>query len=198
LIKTFYGGKAGQRALSFWSLGSWGGCGFGARFGGLMATSPLGWRSIFWVSIVLSVLALLLVRGTPESKAAPQPRHASVDWGGLIAFIVALVALNVYISQGPTIGWLSLIGIVLVAVTVVGVLAFFAIETKKDGPFLNLSLFRNLTFSGATLSNFLLNGAAGTLIVSLGLVQVAAGLSSLQSGMLTLGYLVAMLATIRL
>jgi DHA2 family multidrug resistance protein-like MFS transporter len=197
LIKTFYEGKARQRALSFWSIGSWGGSGFCALFGGLMATSPLGWRSIFWISIVLSVLALFLVRGTPESKAAPQTRHASFDWGGLIAFIVALVALNVYISQGPTIGWLSLIGIVLVAVTVVGVLAFFAIETKKDGPFLNLSLFRNLTFSGATLSNFLLNGAAGTLIVSLGLVQVAAGLSSLQSGMLTLGYLVAILATIR-
>ncbi|WP_245723637.1 hypothetical protein [Paramicrobacterium humi] len=54
-----------------------------------------------------------------------------------------------------------------------------------------------MTFSGATLSNFLLNGAAGTLIVSLGLVQIAAGMSSLQSGLLTLGYLVAILATIR-
>jgi MFS transporter, DHA2 family, multidrug resistance protein len=197
LIKTFYEGKARQRALSFWSIGSWGGSGFCALFGGLMATSVFGWRSIFWISIVLSVLALFLVRGTPESKAAPQTRHAHFDWSGLIAFIIALVALNVYISQGPAIGWLSLSGIGLIAATVVGTLVFFAIETKKDGPFLNLSLFRNLTFSGATLSNFLLNGAAGTLIVSLGLVQVAAGLSSLQSGLLTLGYLIAILATIR-
>jgi DHA2 family multidrug resistance protein-like MFS transporter len=197
LIKTYYEGKERQRALSYWSIGSWGGSGFCALFGGLMATSFLGWRSIFWISIVLSVLALFLVRGTPESRAEPQTRHASFDWGGLIAFIVALVALNVYISQGPSIGWLSFTGIGLVAATVVGVLAFFAIETKKDGPFLNLSLFRNLTFSGATVSNFLLNGAAGTLIVSLGLVQVAAGLSSLQSGLLTLGYLIAILATIR-
>ncbi|HEY9499239.1 MAG TPA: MFS transporter [Terrimesophilobacter sp.] len=197
LIKTFYDGKARQRALSFWSIGSWGGSGFCALFGGLMATSALGWRSIFWISIVLSVLALFLVRGTPESRAEPQTRHASFDWGGLIAFIVALVALNVYISQGPVIGWLSLSGIALVVVSVIGVLTFFAIETRKDGPFLNLSLFRNLTFSGATLSNFLLNGAAGTLIVSLGLVQVAAGMSSLQSGMLTIGYLVAILSTIR-
>jgi DHA2 family multidrug resistance protein-like MFS transporter len=197
LIKTYYDGKDRQRALSFWSIGSWGGSGFCALFGGLMATSPLGWRSIFWISIVLSILALFLVRGTPESKAEPQTRHAHFDWGGLIAFIIALVALNVYISQGPSIGWLSLTGIGLIVATVAGTLAFFAIETRKEGPFLNLSLFRNLTFSGATLSNFLLNGAAGTLIVSLGLVQVAAGLSSLQSGMLTLGYLVAILATIR-
>ena len=53
------------------------------------------------------------------------------------------------------------------------------------------------TFAGATLSNFLLNRAAGTLIVSLGLVQVAAGMTSLQSGLLALGYLAAILATIR-
>ncbi|WP_245873633.1 MFS transporter [Brevibacterium ihuae] len=63
--------------------------------------------------------------------------------------------------------------------------------------FIDLSLFRNGTFTGATLSNFLLNGAAGTLIVSLGLVQVAAGMNALQSGLLTLGYLIAILATIR-
>lgn len=47
------------------------------------------------------------------------------------------------------------------------------------------------------MSNFLLNGAAGTLIVVLTLVQEAAGLSSLQSGLLTVGYLVGVLATIR-
>jgi DHA2 family multidrug resistance protein-like MFS transporter len=58
-------------------------------------------------------------------------------------------------------------------------------------------LFDNKTYSGATLSNFLLNGAAGTLLVALSLVQQGAGLSSLQSGLLTVGYLVAILSTIR-
>ena len=196
LVKAYYEGKDRQRALSYWSIGSWGGSGFCALFGGLMATSPLGWRSIFWISIVLSIVALFLLRGTPESKAA-HPHSGKFDWSGLISFIVALVAINVYISQGPVIGWLSLTGIALVAVSVIGTLVFFSIETKKSTAFLNLKLFRNLTFSGATLSNFLLNGAAGTLIVALGLVQVAAGMSSLQSGLLTLGYLVAILSTIR-
>lgn len=196
LVKSYYDGKERQRALSFWSIGSWGGSGFCALFGGLMATSALGWRSIFWISIVLSIIALFLLRGTPESKA-PQRAGGRFDWGGLASFIVALVALNVYISQGPTIGWLSVSGIGLVVIAVIGALVFFGIETKRSTAFLNLKLFRNLTFSGATLSNFLLNGAAGTLIVSLGLVQVAAGMSSLQSGLLTLGYLVAILSTIR-
>nr|WP_246224064.1 MFS transporter [Pseudarthrobacter psychrotolerans] len=196
LVKYYYEGKDRQRALSFWSIGSWGGSGFCALFGGLMATSFLGWRSIFWISIVLSVVALYLLRGTPESKSAAKS-VGTFDWGDMVSLIVALVALNVYISQGPLIGWLSWTGIGLIAAAVVATLVFFGIETSRHNPVLNLKLFRNPTFAGATLSNFLLNGAAGTLIVSLGLVQVAAGMSSLQSGLLTLGYPVAILATIR-
>lgn len=198
LVKTYYEGKDRQRALSYWSIGSWGGSGFCALFGGLMATSFLGWRSIFWISIVLSVLALFLLKGTPESKAEQDPAaERRFDFTGLIFFILMLVSINVYISQGPNIGWLSLGGIALVAIFVVTGLLFLQIEVRSRNPFVNLKLFSNGTFTGATLSNFLLNGAAGTLIVSLGLVQVAAGMSSLQSGLLTLGYLVAILATIR-
>ncbi len=196
LVKTYYEGKDRQRALSFWSIGSWGGSGFCALFGGLMATSAFGWRSIFWISIVLSIIALFLLRGTPESKAAAKA-GGTFDWGGLVSLIVALLALNVYISQGPLIGWLSWTGIGLIAATVIAALMFFWIETTRHNPVLNLALLRNSSFAGATLSNFLLNGAAGTLIVALGLVQVAAGMSSLQSGLLTLGYLIAILSTIR-
>lgn len=199
LVKTFYEGKARQRALSFWSIGSWGGSGFCSLFGGLMATSALGWRSIFWISVVLSIVALWLLRGTPESKAAidPAAKQQGFDWGGLAAFVVLLVSINIYISQGAVLGWLSLGGLGLIALTAVSGLIFLYIETHRAGAFVNLKLFANGTFTGATLSNFLLNGAAGTLIVSLGLVQIAAGMSSLQSGLLTLGYLIAILATIR-
>lgn len=76
-------------------------------------------------------------------------------------------------------------------------LLFLQIEVRSRNPFVNLKLFSVGTFTGAKLSNFLLNGAAGTMIVSRGLVHVAAGMSSLQPGLLTLGYLVAIRATIR-
>jgi MFS transporter, DHA2 family, multidrug resistance protein len=197
LIKTFYDGKARQRALSFWSIGSWGGSGFCSLFGGLMAVSVLGWRSIFWISIALSVLALFLVRATPESRAERAGTTGRFDWGGLIAFIAAMLAINVFISQGPRIGWFSYGSLGLLVVFVITILWFFHLETNRSSPFIDLTMFGNATFSGATLSNFLLNGAAGTLVVSLGLVQRAAGWTSLQSGLLTLGYLVAILATIR-
>jgi DHA2 family multidrug resistance protein-like MFS transporter len=61
----------------------------------------------------------------------------------------------------------------------------------------NFGLFRNATFTGATVSNFLLNGVAGMLLVSMMLVQVGGGLSAQEAGMLTLGYAIAIVAFIR-
>ena len=68
LIKTYWDDAGRQRAVSLWSMGSWGGSGFAALFGGLMAQN-VGWRWIFFASAAVSVLGMLMVRGTPESKA---------------------------------------------------------------------------------------------------------------------------------
>jgi MFS transporter, DHA2 family, multidrug resistance protein len=195
LMKAYFEGKERQRALSFWSIGSWGGSGLAALFGGFIA-STLGWRWIFWMTIVTALASVLLIRGTPESKVVGR-EPAAFDWAGLIAFVIAMVTLNVVISQGTSIGWLSPRVLISSVVCVISAIAFFRIETTAAAPFVDLTLFRNRTYSGAALSNFLLNGAAGTLLVVLTLVQQEAGLSSLQSGRLTVGYLVAVLSTIR-
>ncbi len=195
LIKDYFDGKDRQRAVSFWSIGSWGGSGLSALFGGIVASS-LGWRWIFWISIVVAVISFLLLRSAPESKiSSPQKRR--FDWYGLIAFIIAMVAVNVVIGQGPALGWLNPVMITLAVVFVAAAVLFFRVESGNPNGFVDLRLFKNKTYAGATLSNFLLNAAAGTLLVALSLVQQGAGLSSLQSGLLTIGYLIAILSTIR-
>src|SRR5689334_7034574 len=195
LIKDYFDGKERQRAISFWSIGSWGGSGVSALFGGLVASS-LGWRWIFWMSIVVAVISFLLLRGAPECKVATQEKR-SFDWYGFTSFIVAMVAVNIVIGQGSALGWSNPLVITLAVVFVIAVLVFFRVETRNSDGFVDLKLFNNKTYAGATLSNFLLNGAAGTLLVALSLVQQGAGLSSLQSGLLTIGYLIAILSTIR-
>jgi DHA2 family multidrug resistance protein-like MFS transporter len=195
LMKAYFADKERQRALSFWSIGSWGGSGVCSLFGGLVASS-LGWRWIFWMSIAVAMLSYLLIKGTPESRM-PDAEHRRFDWAGFIAFIIAMVTVNVVIGQGSALGWLSPMVIGLSIVFAVAAAVFFKVESGNSASFVDLSLFQNKTYSGATLSNFLLNGAAGTLLVSLSLVQQAAGLSSMQSGLLTVGYLVAILSTIR-
>lgn len=41
--ESYFDGKERQRALSFWSIGSWGGSGLSSFFGGFVA-STIGWR----------------------------------------------------------------------------------------------------------------------------------------------------------
>ena len=195
LMKAYFEDKERQRALSFWSIGSWGGSGVCALFGGLVA-STIGWRWIFWRSIAVAIASVLLIRGTPDSKVETKERKP-FDWFGLTTFIVAMVAVNVVIGQGSALGWSSPTVLLLSALFVVSAVAFLKIESSSPSGFVDLTLFRNTTFTGATLSNFLLNGAAGTLLVTLTRVQQEAGLSSLQSGLLTAGYLIAILSTIR-
>ena len=85
----------------------------------------------------------------------------------------------------------------LIAVTVIGIIVFFKIEVEKENQFIDFSLFKNKAYSGATISNFLLNAVAGTLVVANTYVQVGRGFTAFQSGMLSLGYLVSVLAMIR-
>jgi len=195
LIKAYYYGSSRQRALSFWSIGSWGGSGLCALFGGFIA-STFGWRWIFWTSIVVAILSFVLLKGTPESSVRSE-RSDRFDWAGFIAFLIAMVSLNILIGQGAQLGWTSPATLALAVVFGAAALWFFRIEIGNSLAFVDLKLFANRTYTGATLSNFLLNGAAGTLLVALTLVQQQAGLSSLESGLLTAGYLIAILSTIR-
>ena len=195
LIKTYWEDAGRQRAVSLWSMGSWGGSGFAALFGGLM-TENIGWRWIFFASAAVSLAGMLMVRGTPESKAAATKDYR-FDTIGVLSFMVTMVALQVLATQGSEIGWTSPITLGLAAIAVVVGALFFRAESAAQSPFVNFALFRNSTYTGATISNFLLNGVAGMLLVSMMLVQLGGGLSAQDAGMLTLGYAIAIVAFIR-
>ncbi len=195
LLKAGWDGAGRQRAVSMWSIGTWGGAGLCSLVGGLMAEN-FGWRAIFWTAALVGVAGLLLLRGTPESRA-PARAGWRFDLPGVLAFMVGLLALQVLVIQGASLGWGSPVALGLMAAAVAGAVAFVAIERRSEHAFFDFSLFRNRTYTGATLSNFLLNGAAGTLVVSLQLVQVGGGMDAQQAGLLTLGYAAAIILFIR-
>src|SRR4029078_1111874 len=76
-------------------------------------------------------------------------------------------------------------------------LLFFSIESRILNAFVDFKLFHNRTYTGATILNFLLNGAAGTFVFSLQLLQRGGNMTAQQAGMLTLGYAIAIIAFIR-
>ena len=69
--ESYFEGADRQRALSFWSIGSWGGSGVCSFAGGAIATY-MGWRWIFIFSIIFAILGIVLIKDTPESKAEQQ------------------------------------------------------------------------------------------------------------------------------
>ena len=197
LIKTYYQGPDRQRAISYYSMGAWGGSGLTSLFGGFLATT-IGWRWIFWISIAVAILSFLFIQGTPESRPTSAKSHQGYDIPGILIFILGMVSLNLLIGQGASLGWLSPAVLGLAAVAVIALGTFVVFERKVASPFIDFALFRNQMYLGATMSNFLLNSAAGTLMVTLSLVQIGAGMSAFEAGLLTIGYLIAVLITIRI
>ncbi len=193
LVKGYYvEPKQRQRALSLWSLGSWGGTGFATLFGDIVA-SNWDWRMIYVASAVVSVIGLLLITGAPEVKNNNNKKF-TFDFSGLLFFLIALITLNLFITNVRK--WTTPVLLISIAVVVVATIIFIIIQKKKkEEAFIDLVLFKNKKFNGATLSNFLLNATLG--VISIIPLYVRDGLEFKYYGWLSIGYAFTILSTIR-
>lgn len=196
LLKTYWQGADRQRAVSMWSIGSWGGSGLAALFGGFMASTVLGWRSIFIICAIVSVLSILLMRQIPESAPAAGST-AKIDYPGIVSLALTVVSLLIVVTQGSRIGWTSWIVWAIVAVFIVALTIFIQVERQSAAPLVNFELFKIPVFTGATVSNLLINATAGLIPVSLWILQGAGHMSAATAGYLTIGYAVFIIAFIR-
>ena len=156
----------------------------------------VGWRWIFFAGAAISLLGMVMVAGTPESKAEAKGAY-KFDTAGVLTFMVMMVALQVFATQGGVMGWSSLPTLGILGTSIIFAALFFRVESGNPDGFVDFELFRNLTYTGATISNFLLNATAGILIVAMMLVQVGGGMTAQAAGFLTIGYAVAIVAFIR-
>lgn len=197
IINTYYIGKARQRALTYWSIGSWGGSGICSVFGGFMATY-VGWRSIFIISIIVALLSMFLIKHAPETKAPKSEKAAEnkFDFVGLVLLVIAMLSINMIITQASDYGLMSLLIISMIIVFIVSFIAFIIWEQKYNNPLIDFSLFKHKGYSGATISNFLLNAVFGTTLVANTYFQSGLDFNSSQAGYITLTYLISVLIMI--
>lgn len=195
MIKIFWEGKERQRAISLWSIGTFGGSGLSSLTGGIIASS-LGWRWIFFFAVIVAIIALYLTKELPENKREGAGKY-KIDWGGIIVFMIAMIALQIFITNGNKLGWTNWITIVLIAITIVFGYLFIQVEKRVPFAFVDFGLFKNKIFTGATLANFFINGTSGMLIVSLTLMQRGAQFSAMEAGLLTLGFAITVILFIR-
>lgn len=194
IMKTYFEGKERQRALSYWSIGSWGGSGLASLFGGMVATF-VGWRWIYILSIIIALLAMYLIKGTPETKSESTLKQR-FDYSGLILFVIMMLSINVVITQSGTFGITSPLILGLIIVFIVATIIFLKVENRVSNPLIDFKLFNNKAYTGATLSNFLLNGVAGALLVANTFVQQGLGFNAFQTGLLSITYLITVLLMI--
>ncbi|MDW8565971.1 MFS transporter [Staphylococcus shinii] len=195
IMKAYFDGKDRQRALSYWSIGSWGGSGLASLFGGMVSTF-IGWRWIFILSILIALLSMYLIKGTPETKS-PATNNKHFDYAGLVLFVIMMLSINIVITQSGTLGLFSPIILGLSIAFILSTIIFLKVENKISNPLIDFKLFNNKAYTGATLSNFLLNGMAGALLVANTFVQQGLGFSAFQTGLLSITYLVTVLLMIR-
>ncbi|WP_436950346.1 MFS transporter [Staphylococcus xylosus] len=195
IMKAYFDGKDRQRALSYWSIGSWGGSGLASLFGGMVSTF-IGWRWIFILSILIALLSMYLIKGTPETKS-PVINNKHFDYVGLILFVIMMLSINIVITQSSALGLFSPIILGLTLIFILSTIIFLKVENKIGNPLIDFKLFNNKAYTGATLSNFLLNGVAGALLVANTFVQQGLGFSAFQTGLLSIIYLITVLLMIR-
>jgi MFS family permease len=92
MINDFFKGEERQKALSFWSIGSFGGTGLASFFAGSIATAAT-WQTIFIISIIVSLISLFLLKNIPESNYESN-RQTSFDYIGLVIFIIMIGSIS--------------------------------------------------------------------------------------------------------
>lgn len=120
----------------------------GPALGGWLATQ-FGWRAVFYINVPVGLLAVALCLAFIP-RDVPADRTARFDLAGAVTFMGGLVTLLLALNQGHAWGWTSAPILGLLAVTVVLLAAFIAIERRARWPLLDLGLFKIRQFSAST------------------------------------------------
>jgi EmrB/QacA subfamily drug resistance transporter len=119
----------------------------GPLVGGVI-TERISWSWIFFVNVPVGIVGVLAARAfVDESKDTS--REQRLDLPGLVSSAVGLFALTYGLIETNTHPWGSTRVIGLLVLAAVALTVFVLLEARQRLPMLDLSLFRNPTFSGA-------------------------------------------------
>ncbi|HWS34762.1 MAG TPA: DHA2 family efflux MFS transporter permease subunit [Actinoplanes sp.] len=180
------------RAIGAWSgLAGIGGA-LGPFLGGWLVEVG-DWRWIFLINVPLAALVLwVAARHVPESRDPAASR--SFDGAGLVCGAAGLGGLTYGFTAWPAEGPGDPVVLVSLAVGVLGLLAFLAVERRSAHPMLPLEIFRFRAFSGANAVTFLVYAANGGVFFLVVLnLQVVAGFAPLAAGLALLPITILML-----
>lgn len=151
VMSLFPDGPGRARALGVWGGVSGAGGIAGVLLGGLLSQS-LGWPWIFLINapigIAVGVGVVLSVRRFPV-------QGGTFDLAGAVTVTLSMAALAFGLVGGAQAGWTSVRTLVALAVGVIALAGFIAIERRAERPLIELSVFtrtRLVTANGIMLA----------------------------------------------
>ncbi|MFI5852561.1 MFS transporter [Streptomyces parvulus] len=191
LVSTlFTQGRERNRAYSVWGAAGGSGLLVGALLGGVL-TQLLGWRSVLYVNVPLTLIAATAALGIIPADTARRTGRR-IDLPGALTSTLGITGLVVALVQGPESGWLSATTLLPAAAGTVLLAAFLLIESRTPAPLMPLPLLRDRALRTGTAVTFLYMATIGSIAYFLTLYfHHVLGYDALRAG---LAYLVPMLA----
>lgn len=172
----------------------------GPLLGGLLVEADLfdlGWRTIFWINVPISVLALVVgARALPESRS---PSFARLDLVGALLAASGILLLLLPIIQTGAWGW-NAASYVLLASGIILLTLFLAYErslvSRGDEPAFDPALLSIRAFAIGLGASLLFFGGIGSFFLTLSVyLQAGTGRSAWETGLVILPYALGSVAT---
>ena len=118
------------------------------------------WPWIFYINLPVGIIGILatsrFVHEPADIRAANRAQaeimRKNLDWQGIVYMTVGLASLQYVLQEGNRMDWFdSRLITAAMALAVTGLVAFVVQELRSPAPAVNLRLFRDGTFSSATL-----------------------------------------------
>jgi EmrB/QacA subfamily drug resistance transporter len=149
IITATFAARERGMAIGIWAGVSAMALAIGPLLGGVI-TEHISWNWIFYVNVPIGILGIIAsIVVVPESRDTS--REQRLDLPGLLASGAGLLALVYALIEAHKYGWTSGTILGLFAVAAVSLAAFVLLELRQRLPMLDLSLFRNGTFTGANV-----------------------------------------------
>ena len=168
------------------AIGTWAGVSalalaIGPVLGGFL-TESVSWRAIFFLNLPVAVGAVAVTLFAAH-ESRDETVEKRVDIPGIVALTAGLTALVLALVEGNQWGWGSTRILGLLALAVVGLTAFVAIEMRTRVPMVDFTFFRSRTFLGANVVAFVVSFAMLAMFFFIALyMQNILGYSPLQAG----------------